>query len=70
MVNTFEEKRFFSSEAAFDIEHNKFAVAYIPSDKNESKGLVGIFDFNTSKVTDDETKAVNIVELAFCSDGN
>ena len=70
MVNTFEEKRYFTSEAVFDMEHNKFAVAYIPSDKNESNGAVAIFDFNTLKVTDYETKEVNILELAFCADGN
>lgn len=70
MVNPLEKESYFSSEAVFSMEHNKFAVAHVPLDKDESKGMVSIFDFKTSQRTEYVTKAVNIIEMAFCADGN
>lgn len=54
---------------AFDKEHTKFAVSHMASREGKEAGCISIYDFETRKVTNVETAANSISEIAFTTDG-
>ncbi|MCM1126098.1 MAG: toll/interleukin-1 receptor domain-containing protein [Lachnospiraceae bacterium] len=66
MVNNQETA--YSSAMAFDKKHTRFAISHTAS-VEKGTGCVSIYDFKTRKITNVETIADYVSEIAFTADG-
>lgn len=59
----------YTSGMVFNKEHTKFAVPHLAVQEGNKTGRISIYDFETREVTNVETTANYIHELAFTNDG-
>lgn len=65
-----DQETTYTAGMKFNKEHTKFAVSHKASREGSETGCISIYDFETRKVTNVETAANSISDIAFTTDGH